>query len=1028
MQLSQLKTEDMTPATGEKHPPLDLFNDTAWKYPEHETIISLFEKQVQQTPLRVAAEFQGKRITYRELDEQSNQLAHYLLSCGVEAGQYVPVWLDRSLEWLIAIIGVLKTGAAYIPVDPAYPPKRVEYIVSDARAALLITSRSAGTLLTLQPGRETLCIDDREAFARQSTASMGIQSQPGAVAYVIYTSGSTGNPKGVMVVQQAVVNLITWHLERFEVTAASRLSLVAGLAFDISVWETWSALLSGATLCIAGNEERSHATTLLEFYRRNQITHAFTPTVLAPGIAARSKGDTTLSLQYLFSGGEQLQPVLTAELPYTLVDYYGPTECTVFATYRLVKEKDGVFVPSIGTPVGNTQAFILGLQRELMPAGATGELCISGTCLSLGYLHNQEMTDKKFIPHPFLQGEKLYCTGDLACTLPDGSIRFLGRIDNQVKIRGFRIELGEIERSLLKLPGMKNAVVVARENSRHNKYLVAFIVQDGEPDIAYIRQQLRNELPGYMIPPQFIPIEKIPLTENGKADKTRLTEIALQYAEDVVQTEPPTNETERVIANIWGEELERPVINTTDNFFDIGGDSLLVAAVTTSIRQQLQVKMYMRDIYQYPVLHDLAAVLISRATAAEEEVLPVEDVEPYVELQNDVYLAPGTVFSGSFDAAVLRDPTAILLTGATGFVGIHLLQDLLQTTGADIYCLVRAKDEYQAMEKINQCFSRYNVAVAANLKRRIIPVTGDLSQTYLGLPENRFQFLAQTIDMIYHSGSSVNFIEPYSYMKAPNVTGIREIIRLAGATKIKCLVLLSTISVYSWGHVFTRKTVMKETDDIGQNLLAVSKDIGYVRSKWVMEAIADLASAQGLPVITYRLGYAMCHSTTGASAEYQWWSGLVRNCIQFGAYPQLTELREGLITVDYMTRAMTHISKNEDAIGRKFNLIASPDTNLTLEAFFARLQEHYPFQLKGLPYREWRALWENDSSNRLYPLTSLFRDNMHEGLSTVELYQHTYIWDCAQVVDFLKDSDIREPVFDKQLLDNYLRYLGIAAS
>ncbi|RPE05467.1 amino acid adenylation domain-containing protein [Chitinophaga lutea] len=1027
MKTSHLQTDDI-PVSGialtadEKHTLLHLFNDTRHEFPAHETLMSLFARQVRQTPLHTAVECQGRSITYQELDEQSNRVANCLLAHDAGAGKFVPVWFDRSIEWLAAVIGILKTGAAYIPIDPAYPLKRVEYILSDAGAALIITGKTHGASLQQGGGTKILYIEDMAAFDATPVATPANE-----LAYVIYTSGSTGNPKGVMIRQEAVVNLITWHIHRFGVSTASRLTLVAGLAFDISVWEIWSALLSGATLCIAGNEERTHAQTLLEFYRRNRITHAFTPAVLAPGIVERSSGDKSLQLEYLFTGGEQLQPVLTGSLSYTLVDYYGPTECTIFATYRLVKDKNGAYVSSIGTPVANTQAYVIGQQDELLPVGATGELCISGICLSPGYLHNETLTAEKFIPHPFIPGEKLYRTGDLACRLPDGSIRFLGRIDNQVKIRGFRIELGEIERSLLKIPGISNAVVIAKENTRHQKYLIAFYVQEGAPDLATIRQELRAELPGYMIPAQFIPVAAIPLTPNGKADKARLAELAAQHAEDTVLAEPPSNDTERVISEIWARELERPVINMTDNFFDIGGDSLLVAVVTAAMRHHLQVKTYMRDIYEYPVLQDLAAMLIGRATEGEQE-LPVEDVEPYVELQNDVFLAPGTSFAGTFDASVLSKPSAIFLTGATGFVGIHLLADLLQQTSADIYCLVRAKDEYQAMEKIMQCFSRYRIDVALELQKRIIPVTGDLSKIFLGLPEKQYRFLSQKIDVIYHSGSSVNFIEPYSYMKAPNVTGIREIIRLAGAVKLKCLVLLSTISVYSWGHVFTHKTVMKETDDIAQNLLAVSKDIGYVRSKWVMEAIADLAAAEGLPVITYRLGYAMCHSTSGASADYQWWSGLVRNCIEFGAYPQLTELREGLITVDYMTRAMVHISRKEDAIGRKFNLIASPDTNLTLEAFFALLQKHYPFQLKGLPYREWRAIWENDSSNRLYPLTSLFRDNMHEGLSTVELYQHTYVWDCENVVNFLKDSDIREPVFDKQLLDQYLQYLGIPVS
>ncbi|MDQ0783957.1 thioester reductase domain-containing protein [Chryseobacterium sp. W4I1] len=723
--------------------------------------------------------------------------------------------------------------------------------------------------------------------------------------------------------------------------------------------------------------------------------------------------------------GEKLKPVLTSELSYELIDYYGPTECAVFATFKKVKDINGRYVSSIGRPIANAQAYILGENNELLPVGAVGELHIGGNLLAQGYLNNEELTTSKFINSPFRENEKLYRTGDLARWKPDGDIEFLGRIDNQVKVRGFRVELGEIERCLARLEGIQEAAVITKDHGS-NKYIVAFIIiKPGEKaDAAWVRQQLKEELPGYMIPAQIINVDKIPLTANGKTDTHLLKEWADKEAKELISTEPPTNETERIIADIWAEELERPVINMTDNFFDIGGNSLLVAIVATALNSRLDTKIYMRDIYQFPVLRQLADELIIRAKEAREAI-PKEDVEPYVALQQDVYLAPGTVFAGGFDPKQLEKPKTIFLTGVTGFVGIHLLQELLDTTSADIYCLVRAQDEFHAVEKIDRCYKQYHIDRKEEQKPRIIPVIGDLSLPLLGLSEEEFKKLAGVLDLIYHSGSSVNFIEPYSYMKAPNVEGLREIIKLAGAERTKCLALLSTISVYSWGHVFTGKKVMLESDDIEQNIMSVSKDIGYVRSKYVMEAIADLAAKEGLPLITYRLGYAMCHSETGASAPYQWWSGLVKNCVEFKSYPLLTELREGLITVDYMTQSMAHITKNKDAVGKKFNLIAKPETNLTLENFFGLLKKYYPFTLEGLPYKEWRKQWEDDRKNRLYPLTSLFKDNMHEGLSTVELYQNTYVWDCSNVMKFLEGSGIEEPIFDKKMLDLYLKYLGI---
>lgn len=1014
----------------EKHKILNVFNDTGWIYPERESLISLFEKQVHRHPNNPAVFFGADWISYRELDERSNQVAHYLLGKGIGSGQLVPIWMDRSIAWLVALVGVLKTGAAYVPIDPAYPQKRAEFIIEDTGARVVITNQNCGSSLVPQEKTALLFLDQFSALEGYAAAAPGIYPDEDGLAYVIYTSGSTGSPKGVMVEHHSIQHLVTWHNHKFELNENCRLSLVAGLAFDISVWEVWSALTCGGSLHIANEEERMDAISLLNYFSLNQITHGYAPSVLIPAIVAHTSGQKGLNLTYLFTGGEQLKPVLTEGLPYQLVDYYGPTECTVFATCNLVESTGDQFKPSIGIPIANTQAYILDQKGGVQPIGAIGELCIGGTALAKGYYNNETLTDLKFVPHPFDPQKKIYLTGDLARWLPDGQIQFLGRMDNQVKIRGFRVELGEIEGALIRQDAIKNAAVITKENSGQNKYLIAFIVlndHDQQIDLAILRQELKKELPGYMIPAELMVIKEIPLTANGKTDTEELAVIAKRYVQENLATEVAVTETEKVIAEIWSAVLERPAVNRSDNFFDIGGDSLLVAVVAVSMTNRLGIKVYLRDLYQYPLLQELAASIDARLMETGF-ALPEEDVEPFTELQEDIYLAPGTVFSGYFDEECIKDPSAVMLTGATGFVGIHLLQELLDNTRADVYCLVRAQDEFHALEKINHSFNEFHVPVNEAQKSRIIPVVGDLSGVLLGMSETQFDDLAKRVEVIYHSGSSVNFIEPYSYMKAPNVDGLREIIRFAARQKTKCLVLLSTISIYSWGHVFTNKTVMKEDDDIAQNLLAVSKDIGYVRSKWVMEGVADLAASRGLPLITHRLGYAMCHSQTGASAPYQWWSGLVRNCLEFQSYPLLRELREGLITVDYMTKSIVHISKDKEAIGQKFNLIASPETNLTLEDFFALLKQYYPFKLEGLPYKTWRKQWEDDPKNRLFPLTSLFKDNMHEGLSTVELYQDTYVWDCENVQAFLKNSEIKEPVFDKELLDNYFRYLDISVS
>jgi amino acid adenylation domain-containing protein/thioester reductase-like protein len=1009
-----------------KHAMEHSYSGQLWQFNPDHTLPYLFSKTVGNYGDHIAVISGKDRMTFNELDAASNRVAHYLMATGIGTGDLVPVWLERSVDFIVAILGIQKAGAAYIPVDFTYPGKRVAHIIADAGARVIITASDRKKYLP--EGLDVISIHD-VAIQQQPITAVPLSAKPEDLAYVIYTSGSTGMPKGVMIAQRAIQHLVSWHAMHFNVASESKLSFVAGTSFDIGVWEIWTALTSGATLYIANDEERTNTVKLLDFLERNQITHGFVPTVLAPEIVEASL-NRSLSLTYLFTAGEKLKPVNTKDISYTLIDYYGPTECTVYATYHTVNTPDGSYISSIGHPIAHTEAFIMDPRLELVSTGTVGELCISGICLSNGYWGKALLTAEKFVDHPLRKGEKLYKTGDLARMLPDGSIEFLGRTDSQVKVRGYRIELGEIESVLQNVPFVNNAIVLVKENNKQQKALVAFLqlkpgaTKQDERSIAQeIRQYIKQELPAYMIPSYFYFKEYFPLNVNGKIDTRKLQEEL-----DLMDTVPlgemtGATEMETGILKIWSGLLEHTSFDVSDNFFDIGGNSLLVAAAAVDISSEMQVKVYLRDLYQYPTVQLLAEALSTRKLSLVD--IPQEDTEPVIELQNDVYLDPDTTFEGSFDPSVLSNPSHIFLTGVSGFIGINLLEELLANTQAQIHCLVRAKNAYDGWLKIEEAANRFHIVLQQEAKQRVVLIPGDLTLENMGLPPEQYDLLAEKIQLIYHSASSVNFIQPYSYNKAANVEGLRRLIRFAGKGQLKCLSLLSTISVYSWGHIFTGKTVMTEQDGIDQNLLSVSKDIGYVRSKYVMEAIADLAASKGLPVMTYRLGYAMCHSKTGACATYQWWSNLIKVCLQYNAYPDLVELREGLITVDYMVQSLAHITQQPDAIGKKFNLIASPSTNLTLDQFFVLLNTYYSFNLRKVPYKEWRGYWENDHTCPLYPLTSLFKDNMHEGLSTVELYQNTYVWDNQQVRERLKNSTIREPEFNKEILDSYLSYLGI---
>ncbi len=330
-------------------------------------------------------------------------------------------------------------------------------------------------------------------------------------------------------------------------------------------------------------------------------------------------------------------------------------------------------------------------------------------------------------------------------------------------------------------------------------------------------------------------------------------------------------------------------------------------------------------------------------------------------------------------------------------------------------------------ERLRQAARQHRIELAETDWRRVRAYAADLAEPGFGLPAETYRELAGSVDQVFHSASAVNFIQPYSYMKRDNVEGLGQVLRFCASGRCKPLMLLSSISVYSWGHLHTGKRLMREDDDIDQNLPAVVTDMGYVRSKWVMEKIADLAAERGLPLMTFRLGYATCHSRTGAHADYQWWSRLARTCLEYRAVPLLRELREGLTTVDYMVEAISVIARQPSALGKKFNLVPSIPRCLTLDEFFGRLGRRAGRPLRQMPFDDWVSLWEDNRDAPLYPLLSMFRDNMYAGRSTVELYQDTYLWDCTNVEEHLRGSAVREPEFDDRLLDLYLAGLGGSA-
>ncbi|MCY0998088.1 amino acid adenylation domain-containing protein [Myxococcus sp. MISCRS1] len=982
----------------------------------NKSVLDGFRRQCALNPSAPAVVGLRERLSYAELDARSSKVAAHLQARGVARGSLVPVVTEHSESLIVAFLAVMKAGAAYVPIDKAFPDRRKQAIASQCDEPLVLSTTSSTMTL---PGWEVQSLDEllRQAPVK---AFREVDIQGHDAAYAIFTSGTTGQPKGVVIEHHSLAKLVRWHNARFDMGPGSHTLLMASVAFDVSQWEVGSALAAGACIHVLTDDIRLDVGALLAFYAEHGITHAFLPTVMVPDFVGRS-AHQKLALRYLFTGGEKLHPVETEGLSYTLVDYYGPTETTIFVTHRVVESRRLNRPASIGTPVAGAEVFILDERLEVVPWGEAGELCIAGDCLGRGYLGDAALTAERFVTPPSLGG-RVYRTGDLARGLPDGSIQFLGRQDEQIKIRGNRVEMGEVESVLMRGPALKAAAVLVDDSAGpSNKRLVAFVSpRDTQVPtstlIASLRAALRVELPDFMLPGQYLCLASLPTTANGKTDKQALREMLRTSTVRTQGEEAFSGELEKSLASAWTEVLGHSGFTADDSFFEVGGHSLLASTLAASVSRRLGLKTYIRDVYEHRTVRKLASALEPRAAHGGA----MHDPEPLRALREDVWLLPGTDFSSGFDPGRLARPRHILLTGATGFVGVHLLSELLSRNDADVHCLVRDVSDALGRARLRQVVDHYQVPLSERDWERVRVHAGDIAAPRFGMSEEDYRQLSASVDVIYHSAGAVNFIEPYSQMKRDNVEGVRQVIAFAGHQRVKALMLFSTLSIHSWGNRLTGKKVMRETDDIDQNLPAVISDIGYASSKWVMEKIADLAQSQGLPLMTFRLGYATLHSRTGAFASYQWWGRLVSTCLILDAVPDLRGLHEGLTTVDYMTSAIAVIARDPKGLGKKFHVAPAPEHDLTLLEFFERVGKSLGRPLPVVPFKEWVSLWDTDPEAPIFPLLSIFRDPLSGGQAMVELYQDNYVWDCTHVRQHLAGSGIQEPTFTPELLGFYL--------
>jgi amino acid adenylation domain-containing protein len=595
------------------------WNQTALPRPAEARLHLMVEQQVDRTPDAPAVTYEGQTLTYRELDQRANQLAHHLLSLGVGPETPVGVCTDRSLEMVVALLGILKAGGAYVPIDPGYPQDRLAYMLQDSRVPVLLTQQHLVERLPASSATR-VCLDSQWSQVQaHSTARPQVPVHAQGLAYIIYTSGSTGRPKGAMNFHQAICNRLLWMQEAYGLGAQDSVLQKTPFSFDVSVWEFFWTLMTGARLVVAKPGGHQDPAYLVNLIQQERITTLhFVPSMLQafleqPGV------EQCRGLQRVICSGEALGAELVerfhGKLSAGLHNLYGPTEAAVDVTFWQCLPGDKRRSIPIGRPVSNTQMYVLDGHMHPVPVGVAGELYIGGVQPARGYWNRPELTAEKFVPDPYASepGARLYRTGDLARFLPDGEIEYLGRIDNQVKVRGFRIELGEIESALLQHPALKEAVVVAREDVPGDKRLVAYYVAaEQAPTLEELRAHLGQRLPEHMVPAAFVPLVLMPLSPNGKLDRKALpAPEGLRLQADTPYVEPRT-ELERNLARLWQEVLGVEKVGIHDRFFDVGGNSLLLVRAHGRLRAELGLEISLTELFKYPSISALAAFLAGR--------------------------------------------------------------------------------------------------------------------------------------------------------------------------------------------------------------------------------------------------------------------------------------------------------------------------------------------------------------------------------------------------------------------------------
>ena len=905
----------------EKNKILYEFNDTKMEYPKDKTITELFEEQVEKTPNDVAVVFEDNKLTYKEVNEKANQLARYLREeKNIKPNDIVGVMLPRSIELISTLIGVLKSGACYIPIDPTYPEKRIEYMLENSDAKFLLTNEELFQKLNFE---NRINVYSKEIKIQDYHNLKNVNTSTDR-SYIIYTSGSTGLPKGVVLKHQSLTNLCSYLNKNVEFLHEDceykNMASVTTVSFDIFVFETLVCLQRGLRIILANEDEQRIPQHLNELIKKNNVQLIqMTPSRMQIFLDNIDEIPNLNQLKYVTLAGEALPLRLRDELlklgVKKVYNGYGPSETTVFSTFTDVTKMNEI---NIGIPISNTQIYILDRNLNIVPIGVAGELYISGDGVGLGYLNREDLTNERYINNPFFSNSVMYKTGDICKYDNNGQIYYLERADNQVKIRGLRIELEEIENKMLEYPSIKKAKVI-KQTIGNREIISAYYIATKRIRITELRKHLYSKLPNYMIPSYFTALDDFPYTPNGKIDKK-----SLPIPNSILQSEKnnyiaPKTDLEIKLVSIWENILNMKPIGIKDNFFELGGDSILAMNLNVQLLK-ITNKITYSDIFAYPTIMQLAEKIEEKISNEKEEKDLTYLNKKYGKILNENMNIPLVINENKCEN--------ILLTGVTGFLGIHILDEFLKKENGKIYVIIRKDPGQTINDKLtNKLHYYFNEKYDKYVNNRIITLEGDISKSGFGLNQEELFKLGNSVDLIINSAAKVSHYGNYQEFYNTNVKSVEKIIDFANAFKKK-IFHISTLSVSGNSLVdeyYVEQKINKEIDFCEDNFyIGQSFENVYIRSKFEAEKRILDAIQKGTDAYILRVGNLMPRREDGKFQENISENAYItrlKTFIKIGYLPQY--LKDGYLEftpIDSTAQAIMSIVKHTNTQNRIYHV------------------------------------------------------------------------------------------------------------